>query len=116
MPALLTRPASARPPSVPDTVLAAATIECGSVTSSRIGVRRSDACRRKASPCSLLRTPANTWKPFRSRSRAVARPIPDDAPVTRKARGLVELFVVNEHLQFMTENIYRKRAATAVIL
>src|SRR5262245_45594501 len=45
--------------------------------------QRSDDCCRKASPCSLLRTPANTWKPFDLYSSAVTCPFPDDEPVTR---------------------------------
>src|SRR5215210_3301818 len=75
IPALFTSPASGRPPSWSR----ATSIDSASVTSSTSGVIRSE---RRRSPSSGLRTPARTSKPSSASFRAVASPMPDEAPVT----------------------------------
>ena len=67
IPALLTRPARPRSPTASDTVAAAAEIVASSVTSTITGVTFPGACARRASPSTLRRTPAKTWKPFFAR-------------------------------------------------
>src|SRR3954453_18413260 len=78
MPALFTRPAR-RPPPACSISSRAEAIEVASVTSSLTGCTRSP---RRRSASSSLRTPASTSKPRLARWKAVASPMPVDAPVT----------------------------------
>src|SRR5512133_4002494 len=77
IPALLTSPASG----APRTRAARLAICPASVTSTSTGSMRA-SCARRSAPSSSRRTPARTAKPARASRRAVARPMPVDAPVT----------------------------------
>ena len=78
IPALLTS-ASRRSPAAS----AAPSMESGSVTSRRMIRRRPEAAAPRRRPASSSRTPAMTSWPARSRARALARPMPREAPVIR---------------------------------
>src|SRR5262249_37250019 len=64
-----------------------------SVTSSSSHVISRPAPCRSAAPSAGLRTPAKTWYPLTASRSAVARPMPDEAPVTRTWGG-VQLSIV----------------------
>ena len=83
MPALLTSPSRPASPTSLPIRSAAAAIWSASVTSSISGTSRSEPASRSDAASSSLRTPAKTRQPAASSCRAVARPMPVDAPVTR---------------------------------
>src|SRR5918998_1045208 len=67
---------------------------------------------RSASCC--LRTPARTWNPRRASSWAVARPMPEDAPVTTAI--LLALIIVDSLLRLLTHHCERTGKAPAGVL
>src|SRR6476469_2665430 len=83
MPALLTSPSSPLLPTAAVICSETAVIWPASVTSSISGTSRSEAALRKAAASSSLRTLANTRQPSASIRRALARPMPVEAPVIR---------------------------------
>src|SRR5918996_3948190 len=88
IPALLTSPRRPPSPTASVTRSAAPSIVGASVTSRITGVTAPELSAATLSPSASRRTPANTSKPRDTRSSAVARPIPVDAPVTMTAARL----------------------------
>ena len=97
MPALFTRPSSPARPSTAATMSKAASMVALLVTSIFTGTRPSPPSAWSSAAALLFRTPANTRKPWLTRSSAQARPIPLEAPVTTTDR-CVELLMVASSL------------------